>query len=475
MDFHSLYLTAQPDAEGGLPFLPSYVMHDGWLVAGLYPQRVMGHILRVKEDYPVWKPSPVLVETLARLEQQHATAKVLAVMESDPRGSLKSYLGLAPALGGALHMGGPKYFDPAMLPNAHNVCRPLFPNVTVILDDGESIRAECFISFPAPSGFTNLAGCYLLGNLGALGFQSVEVSHSSPVMPAESAAWQAFGNVQPAHVVAGTTQGLAAATGSATGTTAGAVAEILAQCKPMGVPAIQAADCCPKPVPIEKPTARTSLPVPIVGHPSAKMHPAPNPSYLQPMSGDGTFPLPRELHGKIPAAATLPPPLLPAPPHPQPVLPASYGGSPPPLPPTMPALSVEGKYTPPSFSRTPVMPPTLSAPGKLVVKVYPVSDLFAPAHRHPAEEPAGTLIKHVMMIEPQSWSHNVGGEAAYLQATGTLTVRQTLEAHEQIQRFLEDLRAKVQRPRSPIPIPPSAVYPVPPSHPVYPGAAPGTQ
>jgi hypothetical protein len=157
----------------GLPVAPSYAVHDGWLVVGLYPQRVQGHILRAVEGYPCWKPSPLLEQTLA--DAQAKGHKVVSWSETDPRPNVKFLLSLAPLLGGVINAQIPGgQFNPAMIPNAHNVTRPLFPNVTLVMDDGPSIRWETHASLPVPCDLGEMLGCLygvpmLVEAVGALG------------------------------------------------------------------------------------------------------------------------------------------------------------------------------------------------------------------------------------------------------------------------------------------------------------------
>jgi RNA polymerase sigma factor (sigma-70 family) len=81
-----------------------------------------------------------------------------------------------------------------------------------------------------------------------------------------------------------------------------------------------------------------------------------------------------------------------------------------------------------------------TARGRLVVKVYPVAGLIRPAVPEGTE--AESLIRVIARtIEPRSWDE-MGGEAsmAYLPEGYSLVIRQSPDAHEQVQELLNALR-----------------------------------
>jgi hypothetical protein len=75
----------------------------------------------------------------------------------------------------------------------------------------------------------------------------------------------------------------------------------------------------------------------------------------------------------------------------------------------------------------------------MMTKVYHVGDLVHQTTGQTWEMAAEMLVRHVQLVEPHSW--NSGGAVCGCYApTETITVRQSLEAHEQIERMLNDMR-----------------------------------
>jgi hypothetical protein len=55
--------------QQSIPVVPTYAIHDGWLVIGYYPPAVHGYIARAKKEMGAWKPNPKTEETLKLLPQ----------------------------------------------------------------------------------------------------------------------------------------------------------------------------------------------------------------------------------------------------------------------------------------------------------------------------------------------------------------------------------------------------------------------
>jgi hypothetical protein len=137
------------NTEGSL-YTPTWAIHKGWLAVSLYPQPVHGYILRADGELPAWRPEGKLQKTLAGLPQEFVGISV-----SDPRPTLRLLLSLAPlgvsVMNGFLANHAPTaQFDVSLLPNADEVVRHLFPNVTITTDDGTRLRAETRASVALP-------------------------------------------------------------------------------------------------------------------------------------------------------------------------------------------------------------------------------------------------------------------------------------------------------------------------------------
>src|SRR5205807_9580689 len=97
-----------------------------------------------------WRPEGKLKQTLDSLPQEFVGISV-----SDPRPTLRLVLSLLPAgvsvMNGFLANQAPNaQFDVSLLPNADEVIRHLFPNVTITTYDGTRLRAETRASVALP-------------------------------------------------------------------------------------------------------------------------------------------------------------------------------------------------------------------------------------------------------------------------------------------------------------------------------------
>jgi len=137
------------------PFTPCYTIHKGWLVMALNPQTVEGYVMRTQRKpeartYATWKPSPLYAEVLENVKKRSPTVKVLSIGESDPRPAIKFALSFAPLIGSYLANTNSGKFDNSMIPNTQSVVEPLYPSVSILVDDGESLRLDGYKSAPFP-------------------------------------------------------------------------------------------------------------------------------------------------------------------------------------------------------------------------------------------------------------------------------------------------------------------------------------
>ena len=137
-------------SDSNVPFTPTYTIHRGWLVAALNPQTVEGYIMRTEGKYDVWKPSPLFAEVLSDVKRRSPQAKIVGMGESDPRPMLKFVLSFAPLIGSYLGNSSPEKFDNTKIPNTQAILAPLYPNVSIMVDDGESLRWDSYKSAPFP-------------------------------------------------------------------------------------------------------------------------------------------------------------------------------------------------------------------------------------------------------------------------------------------------------------------------------------
>jgi hypothetical protein len=137
----------------GFILLPTYAIHNGWLVLSSFPQALKGYVLRATGELPAWKPDDRTAGTLNQLPRRFTGIAV-----SDPRPGVRLVLAFAPpvvrAVQQLLQQTGVKEFpiDVGSLPNAHEATRHLFPNVSVTTDDGRVVRIDSRSSLPLGVG-----------------------------------------------------------------------------------------------------------------------------------------------------------------------------------------------------------------------------------------------------------------------------------------------------------------------------------
>jgi hypothetical protein len=144
--YRGVTLTEVHVRQEGFILVPSFAAHNGWLAVSFYPQPVQGFVLRSTGELPAWKPDAHAREALDKLPRQFVSIAV-----SDPRPTLRQLLALAPLAGGAIRSFAPEAkVDVGAIPNAHEATRHLFPNVTVVSDDGRLLRSETRASLALP-------------------------------------------------------------------------------------------------------------------------------------------------------------------------------------------------------------------------------------------------------------------------------------------------------------------------------------
>jgi hypothetical protein len=134
-------------------FTPTYAIVDGWLVISMYPQPVQGVVLRAKGEVEKWKPDDATAKRLAKMQPG------CGLQYCHPRSTAGNLCTIGPLVLSlfSLQRGFGEQaetdFDPidvGLVPNAHELTRHLFPNLTVTRDDGKTIRIEVNESFSMP-------------------------------------------------------------------------------------------------------------------------------------------------------------------------------------------------------------------------------------------------------------------------------------------------------------------------------------
>jgi hypothetical protein len=144
--YHGVVLHEVHVRQQGFFYIPTYTIHDDWLAIAYFPQPVQGYILRAKGEVQSWKASPRTQATLDKLPKEF-----VSISYSDPRPTLTFLLSVAPLVGGFVEGLLPESrFDTGLIPNAFEVTRHLFPNVSVGTMKGNTIRLETRASLALP-------------------------------------------------------------------------------------------------------------------------------------------------------------------------------------------------------------------------------------------------------------------------------------------------------------------------------------
>ena len=136
-----------------LPILvPTMVVTQNWLVAGVTPATAQGFVMRAEGKLPSWKPNAQVAEALAELPADFSSITI-----SDPAPGYRQMLSYAPmAMAMAesqilpdIAPGAKLPFGVEDIPNAEIVTAPMFPNVTVGVSTAESFVNYSRSSVPA--------------------------------------------------------------------------------------------------------------------------------------------------------------------------------------------------------------------------------------------------------------------------------------------------------------------------------------
>jgi hypothetical protein len=149
----------------GFFFKPTYTVHDGWLVLGLFPAPVQGFLYRSQEQTPAgevparWELPAAAKAAIANATGEGEGSRMTGLYVTDPRPTAEAVLSIAPIMVQFITQfagEGRTDFDISLIPNAQSVTDALHENVTVVIDDGQSIRYEGYASLPLPFQVTGL-------------------------------------------------------------------------------------------------------------------------------------------------------------------------------------------------------------------------------------------------------------------------------------------------------------------------------
>jgi hypothetical protein len=152
VSYHGVVLNEVHVRQQGFFFVPTFALDNGWLAVSYYPQAIQGFVLRSKGKLPVWKPEGQVEKALAQLPQEYVSISV-----TDPRATVRQFLTLAPLIAGGIKSAVPDAtFEVGAIPNAHEATQHLFPNVSVVSDDGTVLRSETRASLALPIDLSGL-------------------------------------------------------------------------------------------------------------------------------------------------------------------------------------------------------------------------------------------------------------------------------------------------------------------------------
>jgi hypothetical protein len=108
--------------------------------------------MRANGELPSWQPDASVTANLDKFPKEFHSISV-----SDPRPTVSQVLALAPAVLGLLNTFLPDLrLDVGLLPNAQEATRHLFPNVSVVSDNGKTLRMETRASLALPFALAGL-------------------------------------------------------------------------------------------------------------------------------------------------------------------------------------------------------------------------------------------------------------------------------------------------------------------------------
>ncbi len=160
-EYHGVTLNMVEVGGDEFPLLPTWVIHRGWLVAGMFPQTVQGYVYRARPDRRVWKTPPELEAMLRSHQQRDPRADLTGISVNDPVATVRQLASIAPLITRIVVMnsgdkGDSDRFDLSLIPPTQALTEPLTPNVTLTLDNGQTIRYESYASLPLPVQITGL-------------------------------------------------------------------------------------------------------------------------------------------------------------------------------------------------------------------------------------------------------------------------------------------------------------------------------
>lgn len=134
---------------------PTYALVGEWLVVGGHPQAVQGVVLRTKGELEKWAPDAETAKRLAKMPQGGC-----GLQFCNPKSTAQNLCCIGPMFFSVFDQrnrfneNSETDFNPSdvgLIPNAHELSRHLFPNLTVTRDDGKTIRIEVNESFSLPA------------------------------------------------------------------------------------------------------------------------------------------------------------------------------------------------------------------------------------------------------------------------------------------------------------------------------------
>jgi hypothetical protein len=152
-----------------VPMAPSWAVHDGWLVAGMNPAAVKGHILRSTRRFKFWRPPALAGQFLSQIKK-NPKARVMAYCVADIRASLKQTLVFGQIISAALGSYLEISLDSSLVPHFQSLTEHLAPNVLVLVDEGDAIRLETKGSLPLPTDILGADSIFFLTLMAGLGF-----------------------------------------------------------------------------------------------------------------------------------------------------------------------------------------------------------------------------------------------------------------------------------------------------------------
>ena len=135
----------------GNPFQPAIWINDDWAVFGLFPQSVQGFVARLKGGHRSWKIPANAKDVYAKALSTANGRRIAGVTISDPRPTTRQLLSIAPVATRLIgSFTGANGIDISVIPNSQMVTDKLVPNVTIVTDDGKTLRYDSHASLPMP-------------------------------------------------------------------------------------------------------------------------------------------------------------------------------------------------------------------------------------------------------------------------------------------------------------------------------------